>query len=145
MHTLSIPGSVYYHAKVEKICTEALARGVSTRACMSRPSASRTLNARAVTQQNVLKVTRGVELSRNVTVGGGGSAWVAGGRGRGFSSGGGGGSEEQLTLKQRFKVMAQDYGKVILLSHTTIWAGSLVGAWLVIRSQTSLNFTKLTN
>ena len=138
MHTLSIPCNNYYQAELRKICTEALARGLSTRACVSRQRASEhaQVHARVVTPRNVLKVTRGVQLSRDVNVGGGGVAWGGGGRGRGFSSGGGGGSEEQLTLKQRFKVMAQDYGKVILLSHTTIWAGSLVGAWLVIRSQT---------
>mmetsp|Transcript_105718 Transcript_105718/g.170132 ORF Transcript_105718/g.170132 Transcript_105718/m.170132 type:complete len:335 (+) Transcript_105718:14-1018(+) len=45
-----------------------------------------------------------------------------------------------LTLKQRFSMLAKDYGKVVLLSHSTIWAGSLVATWLAIKSMDMTKF-----
>ena len=49
-------------------------------------------------------------------------------------------ASSDLTLKQRFSMLAKDYGKVVLLSHCTIWAGSLVATWLAIKSMDMTKF-----
>lgn len=37
-------------------------------------------------------------------------------------------------------MLAKDYGKVVLLSHSTIWAGSLVATWLAVKSMDMTHF-----
>jgi hypothetical protein len=66
---------------------------------------------------------------------------------RAFSSSsqapGGAQGQDGLTLKERFQIMAKDYGKVILLSHSTIWAGSLAATFVALKSMDISQFIAL--
>lgn len=57
---------------------------------------------------------------------------VGGGSGRG-DAGKGGHGIEGLGIKDRFKLIVKEYGKVALLSHSTIWAGSLAATYAVLQ------------
>eukprot|EP00802_Teleaulax_amphioxeia_P009801 Tamp_09823.p1 GENE.Tamp_09823~~Tamp_09823.p1 ORF type:complete len:395 (-),score=50.33 Tamp_09823:771-1955(-) len=105
--------------------------GVSTQAYAGSQSTSMHVAAKCGME------ARGAHLRREALAGVKavcGRRALSGGSSSSGGGGGGPGGGGELTLKERFKVMAQDYGKVIMVSHSTIWAGSLLGAWLVIKS-----------
>ena len=82
--------------------------------------------------------------SRPVLEGAAGPSAMQAGARRPFSSAQGGSeAADGLSLKKRFQQMAKDYGKVILLSHSTIWAASLAGTWMALKSMDMTHFMAL--
>jgi len=105
--------------------------GVSTQAYAGSQSTSMHVAAKCGME------ARGAHLRREALAGVKavcGRRALSGGSSSSGGGGGGPGGGGELTLKERFKVMAQDYGKVIMVRDD--WVGGCVGPWSCPRAYT---------